>query len=817
MRILELTLVGYTRLLLSGINVIHYTPEQDCQLILGTNGSGKSSLMREMSLLPANPSYFTKGGSKRVKAEHAGSIYEVSSTFSPKAEHRFYKDGESLNPGGTITVQRELIKKYTGLDEELFSLLIGSTLFTAMPSLKRRDWIMRLSGNDLTYAMRVFTLLKNKLRDATGVVKHYAKRLGEEADKLPSVDEITQMQTICENTKELLTVLMLNKERGLESKKSISERIKQQTAELERLCKQIIKLEVPTRATVAELDGAISETKFSISELRAGLDAYHKEYSKYDELIKAMERTDNCGIEELGLKLKDIRTYLDELKHSLPENMEDFNGYYKHRSIEAAVPAILEIMNEIPDNPDNKYSVPNLEKLKNSIQESKSTVDKLAVELAKALHALEHSTNADDTNCPKCGFRLKTGLRHSTPEVITEVIKELEAKANAAETIYSSQLETLANGNIYQGYMRRISTTINAHNAIESLWTGFRKVWIEGGSKLAAIYITKWIDYSRSVEEYVRKGKEYEELEYAYNALKANNMGSVKKVADSVKEIEDLIVHTGRAIKDKQTELTLLESERKILVGLNTNVAEVNRLYASLKTELGSFAKAIRDESINALISDNQSTLASTEAVFNKAKRATHLMEEIRISKEKAEYEHRALSLLIQELSPTEGLIADQVNAFMSCFVDSINSIIASIWTYDLKMMACGLDGAELDYKFPMLVGLSEKPTPDVSEGSTSQVDIVNFAFKLVTISFLELDNYPLYLDELAPSLDEQHRLNIIMFVKQFLEMRKASQLFMISHYAVMHGSFSQTDITVLDANNIITLPPKYNTHVKFE
>lgn len=817
MRILELTLVGYTRLLLSGIKVIHYTPEQDCQLILGTNGSGKSSLMREMSLLPASPSNFTKNGSKRVKAEHNGSIYEVVSVFSPKVEHRFYKDGESLNPGGTITVQKELVKKYTGLDEELFNLLIGATLFTAMPPLKRRDWIMRLSGNDLTYAMRVFTLLKNKLRDTTGVVKHYAKRLGEEADKLPTPDEMAQMETICNDTKELLTVLMVNKERGIDTKKNISERIKQKTVEMERLCKQIIKLEVPTRASVSELDGAISEVRFSISELRAGLDAYHKEYSKYDELIRAMERTDNCGVEELGLKLKDIRDYLSQIRQQLPEDMDSFNGYYKHRAIEAAVPAILEIMEELPDNPDNKYSIPNLEKLKLEIVTSKANLDKLSTELNKAKHALEHSEKEDDANCPKCGFRFKPGLRHSSPEDITSVIKELEKKADEAESIYNGQLETLNNGNIYQGYMKRISVTINNHSVLEPLWKRFRKIWVEDGSKLAAIYIRSWTSFSRVTEEYVRKEKELLELEYAYNALCANNTGNINKVTQSIREIEELIVHTGKTIKDRQTELSLLESERKILVGLNANVLEVNKLYASLREELVLYAKAIRDESINLLISNGQSTLASTEEVFNKAKRAAHLMEEIRVSKEKAEQEHKALSLLIQELSPTEGLIADQVNAFMSCFVDSINSIIASIWTYDLKVMACGLDGAELDYKFPMLVGLSEKPTPDVSEGSTSQVDIVNFAFKLVAISFLELDNYPLYLDELAPSLDEQHRLNIIMFVKQFLEMRKASQLFMISHYAVMHGSFSQTDITVLDANNIITLPPKYNTHVRFE
>jgi ABC-type hemin transport system ATPase subunit len=122
-----------------------------------------------------------------------------------------------------------------------------------------------------------------------------------------------------------------------------------------------------------------------------------------------------------------------------------------------------------------------------------------------------------------------------------------------------------------------------------------------------------------------------------------------------------------------------------------------------------------------------------------------------------------------------------------------------------------------LDYEFPLSVNLHALTVPDVSKGSSSQVDIVNFAFKIVVMMFLDMQDYPLYLDELAPSLDEQHRLNIIMFVKDFLEMRSASQLFMISHYAAMHGAFAQTDICVMDSTNVISLPAHFNQTVVIE
>jgi ABC-type cobalamin/Fe3+-siderophores transport system ATPase subunit len=66
MKIVSIELKGYKFLALSNINFIQLRPENKLQLILGTNGSGKSSLLKECSPLPANPSEFTKDGYKLI-------------------------------------------------------------------------------------------------------------------------------------------------------------------------------------------------------------------------------------------------------------------------------------------------------------------------------------------------------------------------------------------------------------------------------------------------------------------------------------------------------------------------------------------------------------------------------------------------------------------------------------------------------------------------------------------------------------------------------------------------------------------------------
>ena len=72
MRIIELELHKYIRLAFSAVETIVYRPELDSQIIIGSNGSGKSSLMSELNPLPVPKNYMLPGGYKRVEVEHKG-------------------------------------------------------------------------------------------------------------------------------------------------------------------------------------------------------------------------------------------------------------------------------------------------------------------------------------------------------------------------------------------------------------------------------------------------------------------------------------------------------------------------------------------------------------------------------------------------------------------------------------------------------------------------------------------------------------------------------------------------------------------------
>jgi len=142
-KILSIELRDYDRFALNHYPVFLYQPKQKIQLLLGTNGSGKSSLMQELAPLPAERSDFKSGGSKVVCIEHDGVRYTLSSVFkNSTSKHGFVRHGdtdEELNQGGTAQVQRSLVEQVFGITPEIHAVLIGKERFTSMSVAKRRE------------------------------------------------------------------------------------------------------------------------------------------------------------------------------------------------------------------------------------------------------------------------------------------------------------------------------------------------------------------------------------------------------------------------------------------------------------------------------------------------------------------------------------------------------------------------------------------------------------------------------------------------------------------------------------------------------
>ena len=168
------------------------------------------------------------------------------------------------------------------------------------------------------------------------------------------------------------------------------------------------------------------------------------------------------------------------------------------------------------------------------------------------------------------------------------------------------------------------------------------------------------------------------------------------------------------------------------------------------------------------------------------------------------------LNLLIKALSPNGGLLGRYLMGFMQGVTTLVNAYISEIWTYKMEVLPSKVEKDELDYNFPLSISDGSVMAPDISRGSDSQLEMVDFSFTQAMRKFLKLEHFPLFLDEFGRTFDEQHRDNLIPFIARLIENGQHQQIFFISHYISTHGAFNQAEFMVLDPTNV-TVPEIYN------
>lgn len=196
---------SYTRIGLGAFKRFEYTPDSQYQLqmILGTNGSGKSSLMHEFWFLPANKDDYGIDGRKEIEAEWKGVTYRLVSDFV-EGKHYFSIDGVEMNEGGKIEMCRSLCEEHLKVTNEIRGLALGYEELVSMTPGRRRYWMVKLADSDFTYAMKVYDKIKSAHRDASGMIKRLKKRQVDESVKLADRNVVKELTADTHAIKKLI-------------------------------------------------------------------------------------------------------------------------------------------------------------------------------------------------------------------------------------------------------------------------------------------------------------------------------------------------------------------------------------------------------------------------------------------------------------------------------------------------------------------------------------------------------------------------------------------------------------------------------------
>lgn len=814
MYILSLKLAGYKRLMLNNINYFEYTPTSPYQIILGTNGSGKSSVLGELNPMPAEAKDFVKDGYKEIKITHRGSEYILISTFKSGNKHQFLKDGEELNPGGTLTVQREIVRREFGIYADLQDLLLGRDRFTSMSPSRRREWVTLLSSVDYSYAMGVYDKLKSHGRDNQGALKHDSLRLTQETKALSGLGDLSELKEKNIKWREELNALLLSrpsKTKDLSSLYADFDRLSTALENEGRMLLDSIPRNPQGFTSFDHVQEYLNSVSQEISSVKSLLEHYGSEYKEFEEITVALEG-EVLDIDALESKYKLFQATIAQKEADLKYIRQLDDPESVLIDLESALPSLVELFGSLPDNSERVFS-------KSRIEEARSAHNTLSYDAGKFINRvaiidqkLQHMAEARDQECPKCGYIWKPGYSEIEEKKYIAIKTECETNLKRIDTD-TKRIETyLEEASEYSRRFLQFKQLTQSYPRLKPLWDDILEH--ERHLKSPKIHIPFLYQFKEDVgvlKEISVLKKDSEHLLELLEKDKLKRGEGSTRFEERLARLKDAIQAATEELKSLQANYTaakLYQSKAKVWhdkYGYSEN--QLTRFIETYKDTL----EAERAQEIDGAVHRHQTQMAVAESKITQQTTLQGIVADLEKSHTKLSQDQEAYKAILKALSPTEGLIADQLNGFINCITAQLNSVIASVWTYDMRVLPCGNESGELDYKFPM--DIQTNTVADVGLGSTAQQEIIDFAFKITVMLYLNLQEFPLYLDELGATFDEQHRTNVMQFVKRLVDTGYSRQAFIISHYATGHGSFTNADVLVMDPRNV-AVPTEYNTHV---
>lgn len=786
----KVVLHKFKRFFLTGVEHYEYTPSSNITIIAWHNGYGKSSMLSQLTPMPADlKKDYKEGGYKYLEYEMNGSTYIVSSGYLGPNKHSFIKDGKELNENGSAKTQKTLVEDHFKINNSIFSILLGTEVLTTMSPMIRKQWFTLLSPIDYTFPIKVWSNLRSRARDILGSIKILQEDLINKSNNVIKPEEIEPLKKKSEELNDVITKLSTS----LKAVTQPSSRFEDKS-----VITDVFNKYYRNRNTILEIEESLG--KLTKDKAVYDLGNYENEYKKLNN--------------ELELKAKEIKT-LEHLKsedelNNLKNKQKELETKIANSSFKNVITpfAILEeeLNNVISVSKVHLDSLlsPSYSNIggKKELLELRTKIDKLKsifnskkgiiTTLNNSISELKNSKSLE-LSCPNCNHSF-----HYEPR---QQLVSLENKLKI-ETEELTKIEKVLKEHLYLEYMtnNKIETLelfINILHKYNDL-----KPFLGNVSELPIETIPSVLNKARvlllSYKEYEKDKQTYEEISKDILIIIRSNELASKLGISSIKTLEDHI----QTLTDTRSKLIVKINKLKNYLNL---VNEIDNLVLQVK-KYQKFRKSEYsfkiDSKYNALLLDNINSLKYELSTLQKkiqendinASIIKNLQTTIEINKEKLS----VVSSMVKVLSPDGGLIAKSINSFLNSYLGEMNNIINSVWKYPMVILPCEVsEENDLDYKFRVKVN-NDEIIEDVSKLSSSMQEIVNLAFKLVFIKYLDLDYFPILLDEFGKTMDAEHRIAAFSVIDKVLS-ANFSQIILVCHFESMYSGFANCDMPQLE------------------
>lgn len=805
MKITKLILRNCDRFFLNQIKEIVYTPQSPYQLITGNNGSGKSSLLEELSPLPPDKNKFTTNGYKEIHIVHEGKRYLLINDFTKggSGQHSFKLNDEELNDGQNVSTQLQLVKEHFKYTKEIHELVIGKKRFTTMTGLQRRDWFVKIANVDMTYIMNLFNNVKTAFRDNQGAIKLQTKRLASSLEQLLPKEEEQALQKETDEYQQIIDKLVSLIPREIENVEVYEARLQTLTQELHEMFKDAKDNVEPERNNTKSfedyrllVEGQINKTQF----LKQQFQEAKQKHLELEEKYSKINWDENLSEEEVRKELVEIESILRTL--GTPIN---FNG-----DINQAIEEALKIKQPLeewcttaPTNTDGRFNPDKVDTTRSRFEACDLRLRDIKEGIARLESHIEHiKSSRFETHCPSCQFRFFTSPGN---EKLPQFEEKLKRGYDTLPRVEKECEELLAYLTEYRQYEEAFlyckRTFILPHPLLSGFFDKLLGLNFRDTPLVAVGQIDKYIQVLKDTQTFNTLTERKRFLETILVTLQGGEGAFLKNLLlESDVKLSSLQGEINQLIQ-KQEQLKDQYRQTKRYFDLLTALDEKFEEYEKIQDNIElAIEKTFLDESLVTF----KKTFYTLSERLAEMKTKRKVVEDIEKYLEELKTREGEFKVLLDVLNPNDGLIAKTLLGFIRHFLEQFNQLIGHIWTYDMKVVAEESSEFTKNYNFPLKQANKAMPSQDVRESSKGQQEMVDFAFLLLTMRYLGLSHFPLLLDELGGGFTEVHRIHIFNYLKQLVETGQVEQLFLISHNTTSHDTLNLADVICFDPQGIM-------------
>lgn len=829
MRITRLVLKGYDRIKLRSIEKIEYFPLSKIQLLIGTNGSGKSSLLYELTPLPSLAANYSSGGYKEIDIEHKNSFYKLRSDFTGNGnKYTFVKDDVELNTGGTLTTYKELVKQEFGITEDIHALMIGAITFTSMSTKERREWFTRLSQCDYTYALSYYDRISRRHRDIVGAIKLNNEKLLEETAKCLTLEDKEKLHEEIDELNEVINRLVRELPDVTEvSKMSMDDRYKALESALEAHTKAANRLiaivaDNPTIGLYEDCQRAINHLNSQIAFGKGKTSAMTETLQGLECKINVLKDNNIQSLADTKAKKRQLEDIIIDLQSRLTTEVHVDNPKSAITSISDMIPELTTLLVEFPPNPDkaiNRDSVQTLTEQKLRLTNEMAAILKERDRLALLGKEYVRLKEQPEVTCPKCTYSWLIGYSQSAHDKVVADLIAIDEVHDKVESQIKQTDEDLEKAKHYFELMRNFRYFTSSNQDIAPVWAYISSQnWIFTQPMRIVNWLQQYIQdlhILSKIEDTRRELKSLNELAILSDEASASDLSSLEK---QFANLQLNLAETQSYIRGLERSVSEIVKYLKVLDDIEAVKPKLQSAYEDIHSHMFEHLKEARYDAIRDILNDLHLKLNQRVVQLRRSDEQDAVVQRLKENIEVMTNDARLLKIAVKELSPKEGLIARSLLGFINLFLHKANSFIRKVWKYPLEILPLSIAEGEvdLDYKFKLKVGEHSKPVDDVSKGSSAIKEVIDLSFKIVTMQYLGLQDYPLYLDELGHSMDHAHREAIFGVISDLFTSADFEQIYVVSHFVSNYGSLVDTDVNVLcDANVQLPSHLKYNQQMR--